>query len=575
MDLKKLFVYVPADKEEDFVNNVIKVETEAAKYANKIVFLEGSKRIWVKGNFYGSDPAEVTAITTKLDSLGNAIATSGDGLSYTNGSYSFSKSFNSGTASTSVVKYAEAIGTYALSAGAAAAAAQTKANSAYTLAESAYSYADNIGHDLDAFKNKVGAINGLTGTLKEYIDAEDASARTEVKVEGSGLSCTKTTGAGGHDIYTITADQSIWEFMGTASATTSTVATVLNGKYGEGDGAVRLNPEQGDVWSVTLADHTPQDTVLYACSAVDTTAHTGTWVVIGSAQGVTGIDTNPSHGVNLTNTANVVGLNVTPGSVASGDTSVVTGGAVFDAVETRIPKTEKGAGNGVAPLNASSKIDNIYITYTNDIAEDSYLPLTSHGAYVVITANERTTSAALNNLAAADTDIISSYEAADAATLEAAKTYTGQQIAGLGLGDASKKGVDTSITISEYTSTNLPTTAAVASYVAGLGLGAASKKGVATSITSTSSDADLPTAAAVYSYVGGNVADIVTSYQNADTQIINNGVKKVEHAASSAAYLTVADDQAATGGHTYTVTLNADAIFNYISDNIWEEYSAS
>ena len=569
MDLKKLFVYVPADKEAGFIKDVINKDGEAAKYANKIVFLESSKRIWVKGNFYGSDPAEVIAITKKLDSLGNAIASSGDGLTYTDGSYKFSKSFNGGTASTSVVKYADAIGTYALSAGAAAEAAQGRADEAYTLADNAYTYADNIGHDLDAFKDKVGINSITTGTLKDYIDDQDKSARTEVKVAGSGLSVERTTGDDHHDIYTITADQSIWEFMGTAEAESSKVATVLNGKYGEGEGAKRLNPEQGDVWAVTLKDQ--QDSVvLYACSAVDTTAHTGTWVVIGSAQGVTGIDINPSHGVNLTNNANVVGVNVTPGFVKDGDTSVVTGGAVYTAVETRIPTTEKGAADGVAPLNSSSKIDNNYITSTNDIVGNSYLPLTSYGAYAVITANERITSAALNDLKNADTAIIDSYKAADAETLEDAKTYTGEEIGKLGA--AAKKGVDESITSSEYTSTDLPTTAAVASYVAGLGLKDASTKGVADTIASDGTD--LPTAAAVYSYVGGNVASIVTGYQNADEQIINNGVKEVKHDDSSADYLTVADDGVATGGHTYTVKLNADAIFNYVSDNIWEVYSA-
>jgi dihydrofolate synthase/folylpolyglutamate synthase len=86
MDLKKLFVYVPAASEATFISSVINVPAEAAKYANKIVFLESSHRIWVKEKFYGTDPSDLEAIWT---ALGIEAGTTPSG-SYTVGEQTFS-----------------------------------------------------------------------------------------------------------------------------------------------------------------------------------------------------------------------------------------------------------------------------------------------------------------------------------------------------------------------------------------------------------------------------------------------------------------------------------------------------
>ena len=344
MDLKKLFVYVPAASEATFTANVINGGAEADKYANKIVFLESSHRIWVKKKFYGTDPSDMQAVWTALGIEADKTP-SGE---YTVGEQKFSYA--------NFAQWIDALKSYADAKIAEVVSAYVDADSAII---SGYQKADtDLNNAYTAFKNKVGDIDSLPGTLKEYIDNQDASARTEVAVSGSGISVAKTAGTDGHDIYTITADQSIWEFMGTAhSADVASVATVLNGKYPVA--GKHAAPEAGDVWSVDIdgTEGKPGTTILYAYDGAN-------WVQIGSAQGVSGVDTTPSHGVNLTNTASVVGVTVTPGAIIDGNDKVVTGGAVFTAIAE-----EHTAAYAYAAARAAEAEANAYAKITYEIGE--------------------------------------------------------------------------------------------------------------------------------------------------------------------------------------------------------------
>lgn len=350
MDLKKLFVYVPAASEATFTTSVINNADEAAKYANKIVFLGDSHRIWVKKEFYGTDPSDMKAIWT---ALGIEAATTPSG-EYTVGEQKFSYA--------NFAQWIDALKSYA---DAKIAAEKAEVVSAYEAADSAiisgYQDADSALNDAyTAFKNKVGDIDSLPGTLKEYVDKQDASARTEVAVSGSGISVAKTAGTDGHDIYTITADQSIWEFMGSATAASvAAIPATLDDKYAE-EGAKRDHAEVGDVWAVTVGSNT----TLYACSKLKSGAEEyNTWTLIGSAQGISGVDTtSSSYGVKLTNTASVVGVTVTPGAIANGNDSVVTGGAVFTAIAE-----EHTAAYAYAAARAAEAEANAYAKITYEI----------------------------------------------------------------------------------------------------------------------------------------------------------------------------------------------------------------
>ena len=333
MDLKKLFVYVPSASEDAFIANVIKKPAEAAKYANKIVFLEKTRRIWAKGQYYGSDPADVAAVWTALGIEAGTVPSG----NYTVGKQTFSYS-----------NFAEWIGALKSYSDAKIAAEKAEVVASYQDADSAiitaYQKADaDLTNAYTAFKDKVGNIDGLTGTLLAYINEHDASARTEVKVSGSGLGIQKTQGTNGHDIYTITADQSIWEFCGTAEATTfsdiSYVNAALDDKYGKGENKKRLHAEVGDVWAVTSSDR--GTTVLYACSEhtdgdpdnPDTNPDTNVWVAIGAAEGIVDVNTLKNHGVALTKGGGVVGVSVTPGAIVENDGSVITGGTAYTAIK--------------------------------------------------------------------------------------------------------------------------------------------------------------------------------------------------------------------------------------------------
>ena len=324
MDLKKLFVYVPSASEDTFIANVINKPNEAAKYANKIVFLEKTLRIWAKGQYYGSNPADVAAVWTALG-INAGTVPSGN---YTVGESSYSytgfnqkfDAFKQYTDAKIAVEKAEVVASY------------EGADSAII---TAYQKADaDLNNAYTAFKDKVGNIDSLDGTLLAYIIKQDASARTEVKVSGSGLAIQKTQGAGGNDIYTITADQSIWEFCGTYECPEpSYVNAGLDAQYGTEGGAKREHAEVGDVWAVTLTN--TGTTVLYACSEhTDGDPDTNAWVAIGAAEGIVDVNTSEkSHGVALTKGGGIVGVSVTPGEITENNDSVITGGAAYTAIK--------------------------------------------------------------------------------------------------------------------------------------------------------------------------------------------------------------------------------------------------
>lgn len=326
MDLKKLFVYVPSASEDKFIANVINNDNEAAKYANKIVFLEKTLRIWAKRQYYGSNPADVAAVWTALG-IDAGTVPSGN---YTVGESSYSyKGINPKV--DALKQYTDAK----------IAAEKAEVVASYEGADSAiitaYRKADaDLNNAYTAFKDKVGNIDSLDGTLLTYIIEHDASARTEVNVSGSGLGIEKKQGTDGHDIYTITADQSIWEFCGTAEATTfsdiSYVNAVLDDKYGKGEKKKRAHAEVGDVWAVTASD--TRKTVLYACSEhTDGNPDTNVWVAIGAAEGIVDVNISESHGVALTKSGGIVGVSVTPGAITENNGSVITGGAAYTAIK--------------------------------------------------------------------------------------------------------------------------------------------------------------------------------------------------------------------------------------------------
>ena len=467
MDLKKLFVYVPAASEASFIANVINVSEEAAKYSNKIVFLEDSNRIWVKGVFYGTD---LETLGKKFQSIWATIGLTAK----EDGTSALSKTVGEATY-TDLVAWIEAL----------VADEADKRGDADDEIISSYQSADSAiisgyqGADSAIISGYQGADSAIV-TAYEAADAAIIAQLPAVAVEGSGLDLrVDTDEQTGKKTYTVIADQSIWEFMGAATAAdVASVAATLNGKYdgpsGTGEGKIHRNPEAGDVWAVTITE--TGNTILYACDSVS--GATGTWTQIGSAQGISGVDTTKSHGIGLTNTSSVVGISVEDGAIADGVTYFITGGTAY------------------------AKFEEVIAAY--EAADEAIITAYQNADEAIITAYEAADEAIISAYEDADEAIITAYEAADTAIITA------------------------------YTAAD---------------------------------------SAIITAYQNADTA-IITAYQNADEAINAAKTKSVAANSADASYLTV-DSTNDANGYAYTINFNEQAMFNYVSDNIWETYSAS
>lgn len=283
-NLNKLFIYVPVGVNENFKTSVIDKytagdQTTVQKYQNKIVFLEKSGQLWVKGKYFGGDAgslsAQISAVDAKVTAVEKKIpVVTGSGSTYV-----------------TVDDVADSAGKHT-----------------YTVNSA-------------TLNTKIAALEKADTDLGKRITDEVGAVDRKipsVAVSGSGLSIVKSEGD--NPTYTITADARLWEFMGSITDETAVdnVASVLNGKYGTGEGKVRAAKEQGDVWAVNVAG---QGTLMYAWDGTN-------WVTIGAANGVSQVLTNTIHGVGLTNTNGVLGISVGAGEIKAGNDIVVTGDTV-------------------------------------------------------------------------------------------------------------------------------------------------------------------------------------------------------------------------------------------------------
>ena len=126
--------------------------------------------------------------------------------------------------------------------------------------------------------------------------------------EGSGIKVKSNT-VNGKTTYTISTSAEVWHYKGNKTTKEQLPAS---------------DNTTGDVWSVGPVD--AAGSTLYAWDGDE-------WINIGSADGVTGVDTTPSSGVKLDqNTNGTVKVIVTPGSIANGNGSVITGGIAYTAI---------------------------------------------------------------------------------------------------------------------------------------------------------------------------------------------------------------------------------------------------
>jgi hypothetical protein len=185
--------------------------------------------------------------------------------------------------------------------------------------------------------------NTINGAKKYANDAADAvEAKLPIVAQGTGgISVVPTTDQStGRITYTVSADASIFEFKGSVATRSALPAS---------------GQEVGNTYLVQ------DENILYAWDGSN-------WIGLGHVDSVTDVDTTASAGIQLTKSSSVVGLNVTPGSIAAGDTSVVTGGAVKSAIDTAVSDVESYADaikvNGQSQSNQEITIDGSDIELT-------------------------------------------------------------------------------------------------------------------------------------------------------------------------------------------------------------------
>ena len=300
----KIFVYVAGeDNYNTFTSNVIKkYATDTAvktAWGNKIAFLEKTQEIWTKGHIFG---------VNKDTSLGDI--------------------------QTDISNIWAFLG--------------VEKNT------SAKSYTIN--------NTNVSGLEPAFLKLRDYTNSINTEAKkhntVSLAANSGGLKLTTSTNSGGGTNYELSADASMWEFRGSvtvsedARPTDTQINTAINNAYATITDTNRKTPEVGDTWAVTLKIQNAGGlqelgTYLYACSNVSAT-NVGTFVLIGSAQGIADVNTDASHGVNIASNSGVIKANVTPGTVASGNDSVVTGDAVHAAITTKVPVAGTGSGGGIS-----------------------------------------------------------------------------------------------------------------------------------------------------------------------------------------------------------------------------------
>lgn len=372
---------------------------------------------------------------------------------------------------------------------------------------------DYITENINSVKTAVIGTSGDDKTAKTIYGAKayasdmasTAAASVEAKLpvvtNGSGITVTPTTDGNGKTTYTVSTSAEVFHYKGNK--------TVLSELPSTGN-------TTGDVWSVGPANAV--GSTLYAWDGDE-------WINIGGANGITGVDTTSSKGVALAKNANgTVKVNVTPGSVASGNDSVVTGGTVYTAIAAAEGRCDaKGTAQGL--------IDKLGGSATS-----------SNGSYVNVTVN--TSKGQASGVTVSETDALKTAVSNANSALQSItilgttlnKTYDNigshEIITGLGLGTAA---FENSWDFAD------------ASFVQDL----------QTQITNNDTDID---------NINGRINTIDADVNDIREHFFNSiyGANK---------YITTTEGPG-MGGKSLDISLDETEVFNYVSDNMWETYTA-
>ena len=550
-NLNKLLVHVPSDLCDGFKTKYVNGTDRS--YDNKVVFLEDTQEIFTQGKLYGTNVKAFDNLKKLIGEIPSG-ADSKDIVHYISEAigkadhiHSVSKksdetlidvttsnkavTINSTTALTKAVSNANSAMQSVSVLGkelnkTTNSISVAEAKTALGLGTAAYK---NVG-DFDASgaaakvkRDVIGVKGNDKGAdtiygAKAYADnaasvaAAGVVAKLPVVTNGSGIVVTPNTDSNGKTTYTVSTSAEVFHYKGNKLTKAELPST---------------GNTTGDVWSVG-----PEDTAgstLYAWDGNE-------WINIGGANGITGVDTTPSSGVELAkNTNGTVKVNVTPGSIANGNGSVVTGGAVYSAISEAEGRCDpKGTAKGLIDKLGGSKTSSngtyVNVTVTTSKGEVS-------GVTVSETANLTSAITKANSAMQSVTILGHTISNGGEVTVEQAKTD-------LGLGSAAYQN-----------STAFDAAGTAKGLIDKLGGSKTSSNGTYVNVTVTTSK--------------GEVSGVTVSETANLTSAITNANNAVQTINGDSSYLI-----ATKTGTTVKLDLDETEVFNYVSNNIWETYSA-
>ena len=512
-NLNKLLVHVPLALCDGFKTKYVNGTDRS--YDNKVVFLEKTQEIFTQGKIYGTNIQDFNALKTLVGKI-PAGATSTNIVDY------ISEMISKADHVHSVSKKSDENLIEVTTSNKAVTINSTKyLSDAVSNANSAIKSVSILGKDLNKNTNSITAEEAKTALClgsaayqdSTAFDAAGAAAGVEAKLpvvtNGSGITVTPSTDGNGKTTYTVSTSAEVFHYKGNKLTLAQLPAS---------------GNTIGDVWSVGPAD--AQGSTLYAWDGDE-------WINIGGANGITGVDTTASAGVALAKNSNgTVKVNVTPGLVANGDGSVVTGGVVNAAILARCDA--KGtAQNLINTLGGSKGSTNG--TYVNVTVT------TSKGQVSKVTVDETKslTDAIGKANAAMQSATILGYKISNggSVTIEQAKTAlelgsaayqdsTAFDAAGTAQGLINKLGGTVTSGNGNYVNVRVDTS-----------------KGQASNVTVIETD---------------DFKNVVSKAKNA-----------VQTISGDSPYLS-----AAKTGTSVALNLDETEVFNYVANNIWETYSA-
>ena len=550
-NLNKLLVHVPSNLCDGFKTKYVNGTDRS--YDNKVVFLEKTQEIFTKGKLYGTNIGDFNDLKALVGTI-PAGATSTNVVNYisemiSNANHIHSVSKKSGETLIDVTTSNKAV---TVNSTAALTTAVSNANSAMqsvsvlgktlnktTTSVSVAEAKTALGLGTAAYKN-VGDFDasgaaakvktdviGVKGNdkgadtiygAKAYADnaasvaAAGVVAKLPVVTNGSGIVVTPNTDSNGKTTYTVSTSAEVFHYKGN-KLTLAELPTTGN--------------TTGDVWSVGPAD--TAGSTLYAWDGNE-------WINIGGANGITGVDTTSSCGVALAkNTNGTVKVVVTPGSIASGNGSVVTGGAVYTAISAAEGRCDaKGTAQGLIN-NLGGTATSTNGTYVNVTVKTSKGQVS--GVTVSETANLTSAITKANSAMQSITILGHAISNGGSVTVEQAKTD-------LGLGTAA------------YQNSS-------AFDAAGTAQGLINKLGgSATSSNGTYVNVKVDTSK-------GQASAVTVTETNALKTAVSNANSAVQTISGDSPYLS-----ATKTGTSVALNLDETEVFNYVSNNIWETYSA-